>query len=341
MAEAIGSAFSQGTMVTLFVAMMMIIVEYLSVLTRGAFQRALTRSRWVQYLAAVLLGATPGCLGAFTVVALYAHRSMSFGAVVGTMIATSGDEAFVMLALFPKTALALSVGLAALGLVAAAVTDLLLGKRALSGMCSDLVIHEEEACRCFPGREIVTQWRRPNPARAVLLVAIVAYLGAVALGPLGPAEWNWVRVTLILVGLSGGFVIGTVPDHFLVEHLWRHLALRHIPRIFAWTVSVLVAVAVLDQLVELEALVRGNRWAVLAVAAGLGVIPESGPHLIWVGLFHDGVIPLSILVASSIVQDGHAMLPVLAESRRQFLGIKAVNLLIGLCVGAVLLGLGY
>ena len=61
----------QALRVTAFVAIMMIAVEYLNVLTRGAWGRALAASPSRQYLLAVLLGASPGCLGAFAVVALY------------------------------------------------------------------------------------------------------------------------------------------------------------------------------------------------------------------------------------------------------------------------------
>jgi hypothetical protein len=47
------------------------------------------------------------------------------------------------------------------------------------------------------------------------------------------------------------------------------------------------------------------------------------------------------LLASSIVQDGHGMLPMLAHSRRAFLGVKAVNLLVGILVGGVALLVGW
>ena len=47
------------------------------------------------------LGVIPGCLGAFAAVSLYSHRNLSFGALVAAMIATSGDEAFVMFSMFP------------------------------------------------------------------------------------------------------------------------------------------------------------------------------------------------------------------------------------------------
>ena len=68
----------------------------------------------------------------------------------------------------------------------------------------------------------------------------------------------------------------------------------------------------------------------LVGAAALGLIPESGPQLIVVMLFAAGSVPLSILLANSIVQDGHGMLPLLAHSWRDFLKVKAINLVAGL-----------
>ncbi len=36
-----------------------------------------------------------------------------------------------------------------------------------------------------------------------------------------------------------------------------------------------------------------------------------------------------------IVQDGHGLLPLLAESRREFFKIKGINLLVGFLVGLI------
>ena len=155
-----------------------------------------------------------------------------------------------------------------------------------------------------------------------------------------PPVWNWIRVTLLLVGVFGAFVVSTVPDHFLRDHLWRHVATRHVPRIFAWTAAVLVAVALLGQVTDVHAVVRHNPWVVLGAAGLLGLIPESGPHLVFVTLYAAGGIPVSVLAASSIVQDGHGMLPVLAQSGRDFVRVKLVNLTVGLVVGGLLLALG-
>jgi len=60
--------------------------------------------------------------------------------------------------------------------------------------------------------------------------------------------------------------------------------------------------------VDIQAWISTNLFVVMFLAVVIGIIPESGPHLIFVTLFAQGSIPFSILLASSIVQDGHGML---------------------------------
>ena len=94
--------------ISFLVLVMMIAVDLFNVWTRGKIGEFLKRGKqWRQYVIASLVGVMPGCVGAFTNVSLYVHGMISFGALVGAMAAVSGDEAFVMLAMFPKTALLL------------------------------------------------------------------------------------------------------------------------------------------------------------------------------------------------------------------------------------------
>ena len=90
-----------------------------------------------------------------------------------------------------------------------------------------------------------------------------------------------------------------------------------------------------------EQWIQQNPLTLLIVACVLGIIPESGPHLLFVTLFAEGNIPFSILLASSIVQDGHGMLPLLGDSFRAFAVVKAINLAIGLLVGLAVFACGW
>jgi hypothetical protein len=102
----------------------------------------------------------------------------------------------------------------------------------------------------------------------------------------------------------------------------------------------LVVTHLLVSHIDMRAAVESHRLPILLLACLVGIIPQSGPHLIFATLYAQGAIPFSILLAGSIVQDGHGMIPVLAHSRRAFLAVKAVNLAVGLLVGllGVLMG---
>jgi hypothetical protein len=202
-------------------------------------------------------------------------------------------------------------------------------------------VRTAEECRCFSVDTFLRQWRQPLRSRVFLALGLGAYLVWIVVGRSGlPEEWSWVRVTLLLVGAFGLFVVSSVPDHFLGEQLWRHVTAQHFPRIFVWTAGVLVRVALLERSAHIGTLARENPWAILAVVGLIGLIPESGPHLVFATPYASGGIPISILTTSSIVQDGHGMLPLLAQSRRHFLRVKAVNRVVGLAVGAAMLALG-
>lgn len=336
------SVVKHALMITGFVSVMMLMIEYINVLSQGQWQERLSGRLWGQYIVASLLGATPGCLGAFAVVAMYTHRRLSLGAVVAAMIATSGDESFVMFAMMPRTALIVTLLLFAIGLVAGALTDRICGRRMTRALscCEDFSIHAEEHCQCFAKEQIVEQWKSCSAARGILTLSLLGFLFAITAGEIGPPQWNWIRVTLLLVSSVALFVVVTVPEHFLEDHLWKHVVREHAPRVFLWTFGALLVLHFVVDRWQVGDVIRTSKWLVLAVAGMVGLVPESGPHLIFVTMFDRGIVPFSVLLASSIVQDGHGMLPLLAHSRRAFFAIKLINLITGLLIGAALMAMG-
>ncbi len=393
-------------MITGFVFVMMLVIEFLNVLTSGAWQHRLARSRFGKYIFAAILGVIPGCLGAFAAVAMYSHRVFTLGAVVTTMIATSGDEAFVMLAMIPGPALILTGILLVVGIIVGILTDIFAGKTGKSGDadCCEMVVHDGHAEKCFAKGQILSQWKNCIAARGILAVMLILLVAAIIAGQVGhhdhggqdisghtgveessdedlqvalvdhdghvhdeedahpegdihhageidseghaghgEGEWNWVRITMLISSLVALFIVVTVSDHFLEEHLWEHIARKHLLRVFLWTFSALFVLYLLTDHMHLDihAIASERGWIILGIACLVGLIPQSGPHLVFVTLFAQGLIPFSILLAGSIVQDGHGMLPMLADSRRRFLLVKMINLIAGLIIGAAAFGAGY
>jgi hypothetical protein len=330
-----------AALITGFVLVMMLVIEYFNVRSSGELAAGIARGRWRQYVLAAFLGATPGCLGAFSVVSLYSHRVVSFGALVAAMVATSGDEAYVLFSMVPKTALAMTLLIFCIGLLSGYITDWLAPRLHWVGGIGDhpLAVHTAEECRCQNSRAIVSHMRTLSFQRALLLLLLGGLTLAVATGQMGPRSWDWIRVTLLGSDIFALFVVLTVPEHFLEEHLWEHVIKRHLLRIFGWTFGALLLLHISQNYLDVDAWIQSNSIVVLLVAVVIGIIPESGPHMIFVTLYASGSLPFGILLASSIVQDGHGALPLLAVSKRAFVRMKLLNLLVGLLAGGVALAL--
>jgi len=331
--------------ITLFVFVMMVLIDYINVMTRGRLSHTVRGGQWRQYFVASFLGATPGCLGAFLNVSFYVHGLLSFGAITAGMIATSGDEAFVMLAMFPDKALILFGVLFLLAVGSGWLVDKIASALKIKPCeaCQLQQVHVEDAegCRCFSREEILPQLRSISLPRLIIILILVLFAIAILTGVLGPTVWNWQRIILITLLPIVIFISVTVPEHYLREHIWDHIVKKHLWRVFLWTFGALLIVDLGLKYWNLESFVRAHMVWVLVIATLVAIVPESGPHLIFVMMFADGLVPFSVLLASSIVQDGHGMLPLLSYTVKDTVLIKLFNLIIGLGLGFIVYSLGW
>ena len=123
--------------------------------------------------------------------------------------------------------------------------------------------------------------------------------------------------------------------HFFTDHLWKHVIKRHLPSIFAWTFGVLLAVGLLYAYVDIEAWIKGNTGIMILIAVLVGLIPQSGPHIVFVTMFANGLLPFSVLLANTISQDGHACLPLIAENKRSFAYAKLLKSVLAIVAGFI------
>jgi len=335
---------------------MMLVIEYLNILSKGLWSKNLQNSPVKQVIFGALLGVIPGCLGAYTAVSLYVHNIFSTGALVATMIATSGDEAFIMFSVIPETAILIHIVIFIVAIVTGLTVNAISKKRLFKYDEKHFHIHKEEVeCVCFDAPTIIHQLRKISLVRSALLIGLITILVSVIINLLhGDHDHQessqlilnqhshpiWISITFIVILSISTFIILTVNDHFLKEHVWKHIIKKHFFKIFLWTFFTLLALSILTSYVDLESLIGDNLYLVLLIAVLVGIIPESGPHFVFVILFASGSLPLSILLASSIVQDGHGSLPLLAESQKSFVIVKLINVAVGLLVGmsGILLG---
>ena len=336
------SVLKQALMITTFVFVMMLIVDYFNVVTAGRLSSVLKGSRWRQYAVSSFFGATPGCLGAFMDVSFYVHGLLTFGAIVGGMIATSGDEAFVMLALFPGKALFLFTLLMVMGIIFGYLADkiALVLKIVPCQECQLQQVHTIDLYKPLDKNELSRSLFSISFQRAVLLLGIVSFLVFLTAGILGPPSWNWEKITLVALIAVAIVIIGSAPDHYIKEHIWLHITKKHLWRVFLWSFFAILVVNIGLEKWNLETFVKTHMAWVLLISALAGIIPESGPHMIFVIMFAHGHIPFSVLLTSSFVQDGHGMLPLLSYTVKDSILIKLFNLVFGLLVGGIFFVLG-
>jgi len=349
----------QSATITLFVMAMMLIIEYFNVFSKGTLGDKLKTSTWKQILFAAVLGAIPGCLGAYTAVSLYIHNVIGTAALATAMIATSGDEAFFMFSIIPDKALLLTVIIFFIAIAAGFIVSIFIkkDKKIVNYHDKHLEVHTNEAdCFCFNKKDIVNNFKNMTALRATILIILGGALAfllfasghehsdhieLLSMPNIEHAHPEWVKITFIVVLSISFFMIITVNNHFIVDHIKNHIIKKHLLRIFLWTFFTLLILHFVNQYIDIEKVIGDNLYFVLIIAVLVGIIPESGPHLIFLLLFAAGSLPFSILLANSIVQDGHGSLPLLAETRKGFFIIKAINIAVGLLVGLVGLTIGF
>ena len=350
MSEFILSILKNSLSITFFVLAMMLFIEYINVKTSGSFCRNIQRKGWRQIVIGVLFGVLPGCLGTYTVVTLFSHNLVSLGALFATFVATMGDEAFLLFSLDMRTALLLTGILVVIAIVGGFLIDVLYKSKNLELGVAHFEIHKEESQHDEERPSVIENLKHASPHRAILLFGVLLIFVLSALGEIGhshdimPMEiehhheehsLDWFSITFMLISLATACVLCVVPEHFLEHHFWEHIIQKHFLKVLGWTTCIITAVQLLNCWVELQDVVNQYRWCILIVAVLVGLIPESGPHILFISLYLSGSIPFSILLANMLVQDGHGGLPLFAESKLTFVFLKLSKAAIALLIGAV------
>lgn len=265
--------FFETARIISIITVLMTVVEWLGIKFKGKIETLLTRNIQTQIIGSSLLGVIPGCIDAFLIVSLYSHGLVGFGSLVAVMLSTAGDEAFVMLAMIPRTAILIFVICALLGIIGGFIAEVIAKKIGLKrARICPIEVH--------PG-ELTTK-------------------------------------------------------HFFSEHVYQHIIKKHLPKLFLWIFGTLLVLRFMMVSFDLAQIIPQNKLLLMLLAALIGIIPESGPHLIFLTLYSQGLIPFSVLLVSTLSQDGHGLLPLLSYSVRDTVKVQIFTTLFALVVGLVL-----
>lgn len=371
-------------MITSFVIVVMLAIEFINVISRGFFNNKFKNKPILQIFTGVILGALPGCMGTYTAVSLYTHKLLSFGSIVAVMIATSGDEAYFMLAMMPNKAILIFIILAVIAFITGFIIDKFIKVSEFKEIKEfSFEIHEtdfsDKKSKPFAFNNFSF-----NIKRILIAILFISFALLSVTGIIGHShhyslvfslpnkygekvkledvsqivtyshnkeilesdhnhdncqehshnhEIDWVRITIFISSILALIIILFTNEHFIEIHVWKHLIIKHLPKILFWIFITLIFISIILNKSEIGTWIYKNTFYILIIALLIGIIPQSGLHLIFVVLYLQGVVPFSILLASSAVQDGHGSLPLLAESKKSFIYVKFFNILVGLLIG--------
>ncbi|MDR2287016.1 MAG: putative manganese transporter [Prevotellaceae bacterium] len=366
--------------ITGLVIIMMLIIEYINVATKGQQLNNIQKSSAKQALLGAALGLIPGCMGGFVAVSLFSHNVFNFGGLVAAMISDTGDETFVMFAAMPGYAVLIKSLTFVLAIVAGFVINAFMSKRNTVPKHFDhnLEIHSLHGHHSEKATSNI--WyniKHLSPVRAAILAGIAVFMLSLGLGLLehkhsaeemtcihanevsidehihehfhdhdhddhheAHSHGNifserWLNILFIFVAGAAFLTVLSVTEHFLKEHVLQHVIYKHLLRVFTWTSGSLLFIYLLGLFVHYDEWITDNHLIMLFIALTIGLIPESGPHIVFISLFIEGNIPFSILLANSLVQNGHSGLPLLAESKKSFVKMKIIAVAIGLIAGLI------
>lgn len=404
MLHLLAEVLKNSYLITSLVLVMMIMIEYVNVASAGKWFSKLHNNSFRQVVMGALLGLIPGCIGGFAAVSLYSHGIIGLGALVAAMISSSGDEAFVMLAMIPRQAVILFGVLFVIGVVSGVIVDRFGRKRKIHIACENhFELHDTHIER-VPAIFKLSSYsglKKPSKELLVTLAGILVFVVAVFSGILehshdhhshitephhleSVAEHHihtedchhdhlhshsyaaesihnhseeehfhshsagfdifserWLNIVFACLSIVVLFLVAASDTHFFQEHIWGHVIKHHALKVFLWTAGALLVIQVGLQYLDITAWLRDNVYLMILLAALVGMIPESGPNMVFITLFASGLAPFSVLLTSSISQDGHTSLPLLASSKRDFIVAKVLNALIAVVVGSLVYLAGF
>jgi hypothetical protein len=275
--------------VSILVLIVMSLVELVELRWSKAVKKKIVNNPNTQKFLGSMLGILPGCGGTFAADAMYMAGLLGFGGITATMLATAGDEAFVIWTgvaggghLTPVVALTLLASQFVVGIIGGFIATFIARKFKLTFAAKCEIEHHDHEHSHWLG-------------------------------------WN----------------------HFFTGHMWNHILRGHFPRIIGWLAFSLLIVELFSGQLELINSAPDSKWIALGMAAAVGLIPISGPHLLFITMFAAGHVPFSVMLTSCLVQNGHGMLPLIGFSLDDTLKIKAVNLGVGLAAGLILMLFGF
>lgn len=348
------------------VAIVLLLFNLLNFILRGKLVSFIESRGKFQPILGALLGLTPGCGGVIILLPLYMRKSVSFGTILASFIATMGDSAFLLIATKPFNYLQIIIISFIVAIIVGYTVDgLKLDQKLklrhanhntftnISHLDCEIDISHEEHKKQVNKKFVEKLYNIYLKYVYYIYWVIVAIGFTIGLdffisagGHTVEHEHNYPIVGVIGTTLS----ILILLTRYLVKDKHHHCncELTNVKSIFshtaedaAFVISFIFLASLLyssiahiigPETLEVK-LLSINGITIIIIGALVGLIPGCGPQIIFATLYLQGTIPFAALLANAISQDGDALFPFLALNKKAALYSVLIKFIPGLIVG--------
>ena len=263
-------------------------------------------ARKLQVPVATFLGLLPGCGGAVVVITSFARGKVTLGAMVGALIGTMGDAAFLLMTQEPVTYVKVII----LSSIAGVLTGWTVDRYhpgdlyTISKIKAQKVIGEIRKRDILyivlvgPGLVIGIMQLMQKDVRAIEILGL---------------DVVWIGVIGIILSLSIWAVSPVMAITMTGDHPFTRTA-EETSFVTVWVVVAFLIYDISRAFLGLDlAAMANSAWLYIPLLAVLiGFIPGCGPQILVTTMYLQGVIPFAGLIGNAIANDGDALFPAIA-----------------------------
>ena len=263
-------------------------------------------ARKLQVPVATFLGLLPGCGGAVVVITSFARGKITLGAMVGALIGTMGDAAFLLMTQEPVT----YVKVIMLSSVAGVLTGWAVDKYHPGELYTVAKVKTQNVIGKIRKRDILY----------IVLVGPGLVIGIMQLMQKDVRAIEILGLDIVWIGVIGiilSLAIWAVSPVMAITLTGDHPFTRTAEETSFVTVWVVVAFLLYDisrAFLGLDlATIANSAWLYIPLLAVLiGFIPGCGPQILVTTMYLQGIIPFAGLIGNAIANDGDALFPAIA-----------------------------
>lgn len=354
-----------GTMIGVFI----ILFGYINYKTSNNISNIISKSKNIQPLIGAIIGAMPGCSGSLIIMPLYIKNKLSFGCIIASLISSMGDASFILISSNFKLYVFISVVGIITGTIVGYLVDIFnlesklrLKKRKYIGISNKMTV-----AKLYNNK---TKIKRNNIMKNKFTYIITykigykIYIGIILIGFLFMLLVNhhtssnlnrsihYLEKIISIIGILFSIVymmcfkksyknLNIHSDDMNRKSIKEILIASsgEISFIITWIYISYILYNLIIFLIGgeqyLASLVISTSIFSVLIASFLGMIPGCGIQIVLMSFFLKGNIPLGVIIANSISQDGDALFPLIALDKKSAIWATIITTIPAIIVGSI------